>query len=235
MDYLFKTNYKIKSINKDYCDNLAPWSILEIFQDVANLHVESKNIGFNDLLKKNALWVLVGLRYEVVGKLDNDIEIITWQAKKGRAEFIRNFIIKDNSNNQIVATSKWCLIDNITRKILPSSVVIEDISGDYIEIAPLNKLKFENLEKTVSKITVTRSMLDRNHHLNNCNYAKLIYDVIDLDKYRIKTFEISFINEAVLNDVIDIREEKIDNFYYIEGYILDKVCFKARVEVLNAL
>lgn len=235
MDYIYHTKYQVKSINKDLNDHFAPWSILELFQDVANMHVESEEIGFSDLLRQNALWVLVGIKVEIISDVKDSCEVITWQAKKGRAEFIRNFLITKDGKDLVIGTSKWCLIDRSTRSILPSSIISKDISGTYREIEAIRKLNFDKLTKVSDQVLIKKSMIDRNKHLNNCNYAKMIFDVIDIEDKYIKNFEISFLNEALLGDVLEIRSEKIDNCYLVEGYIKDLICFKAKIEVKNAL
>ena len=104
-----------------------------------------------------------------------------------------------------------------------------------MELPPINKINFDSLTETYEKVKVEKSMIDHNFHMNNCHYARWIYNIIDLEGGKIKTFEISFLNEAILGDEIELRYKKDNNYWYVEGYKTDKICFKARVEVENAL
>ena len=235
MDFLYRYHTKIKHSDLDMRDMLAPWCILELFQEAAYLHVNNEEAGYQEMLLKNALWVLISVRIDFFSEPDEEICVTTWQLRRGRAEFIRDYLIESNGKKVATGSSKWCLIDKDTRRILPTSLIPTDISGEYIEVNQINKINFESLEKTSELVKVEKSMIDHNFHMNNCHYARWIYNSIELNGGKIKTFEISFLNEAVLGDEIELRSERQDNYWFIEGYKNNKICFKARVEVENAL
>ena len=235
MDYLYRYQTKIKHSDLDMRDMLAPWCVLELFQEAAYLHVNNEEAGYQEMLAKNALWVLISVRIDFYNEPSEEIIVSTWQSKKGRAEFIRDYLIESNGKKVATGSTKWCLIDKDTRRILPTSLIPTDISGEYIEVNQINKINFESLTRKAEDVKVEKSMIDHNFHMNNCHYARWIYNIIDLNGGKIKTFEISFLNEAVLGDQIELRNERMGNYWLIEGYKKDKICFKARVEVTDAL
>ena len=231
MNNVYQLNVNIKSSDRDMYDNITMWSILELFQEASFKHVVDEKIGYQDMLLKNALWVLVGINVNVVDDVCDNVAVKTWQKKKGRAEFIRNYSIESDRKVLVLASSKWCLIDKNTRKILPSSIVQCDISSDYLEVDEPKKLMFDFDLDMVTSTKVTKSLIDHNFHMNNCNYARLIYDVIDIDNKKIKSFEISFLNEAILNDLIEIYRKKIGNDWFVLGKVNSNICFKAKVSL----
>lgn len=235
MNFLYNYQTKIKHSDLDMRDMLAPWCVLELFQEAAYLHVNNEEAGYHEMLAKNALWVLISIRIDFYSEPSEEITTTTWQARRGRAEFIRDYLITSNDKKVATGSSKWCLIDKDTRRILPTSLISEDISGSFMELPPINKINFDSLTETYEKVKVEKSMIDHNFHMNNCHYARWIYNIIDLEGGKIKTFEISFLNEAILGDEIELRYKKDNNYWYVEGYKTDKICFKARVEVENAL
>ena len=232
MDFLYKYENKIKHSDLDLYDRLSPWAILELFQEAAYTHVIEQECGYSSMLEKNALWVLISVRFDYLDYVvDSSVEVNTWQAKRGRAEFIRGYELLSNGKRVVIGSSKWCLIDKDERRILPASLAGSDISGTYIDLPEITKLIFDRPKELKDKVKVDKCLIDHNYHLNNCHYARMIYNAIELDKDYIKSFEISFLNEAVYNDEITIYSEKRDNCWYVEGCILDKICFKAKVEV----
>lgn len=78
----------------------------------------------------------------------------------------------------------------------------------------LRKLRHlkDNLE-TVASFSVRNSDIDLNMHVNNTKYAQWILDSIPLSshgQYDLKSYEINFVAETKLEDVIAIQKSQRD-------------------------
>ena len=47
----------------DQHDNLAPWSVVRLFQEIAGLHSQTRSIGFSELIKQGRAWVICRAYY----------------------------------------------------------------------------------------------------------------------------------------------------------------------------
>ncbi len=240
MDKIYTKKYTYTVNNRDCYDDLAPWSILDLFQDIASEHIDNYGYGFDGLISKGLIWILVRTKYDVIkAPITSDKELIvtTWQAEKGRADFTRDYIISNTKGETLViGSSKWCIIDFNTRRIAPTSVIDVDISynqKNYQE--PFMKLNFPSLLNNENKYCeqVSFSKLDHNGHLNNSKYAEIIMDAIKLTKdEKIKSLEINYLKEAFLGDNIIVKNQKEDKEIFIEGYKEDELIFKSKITLL---
>jgi len=103
---------------------------------------------------------------------------------------------------------------------------------DSIEI-PRKIFNENGSEYNAGKRKVVFSDLDENNHLNNCVYSDIAldYSPIDLNKYSINKTLINFVNEARLNDELNISVIKGENSYCLNVYndTADRPCFEAEL------
>lgn len=238
---IFRKTYSYTVNCRDCYDNFSAYSILNFFQDIASKHVEKWKCGFDDLIEKGYIWVLVRTRFDILKNpkpTDNLITVETWERDRSRADFTRDYIIySENNEKLIIGTSKWCLLDINTRRVLPTKLIQETLTykEKYNYQNEIRKLLFPNIETSEyfeEKVTFTK--VDHNGHMNNTHYAEFILDTIRLKKNEvIKSFQIDYLKEAFLDDVIALKTEKIENLIFIEGYRNNDLLFKASIEILK--
>ena len=98
---IYQKKYTYTVMNRTCFDEIAPWCVLDIFQDVSSEHVEEYNLGFDGMLSKGLIWVLVRTKYQVINDpkpSNKELYVTTWQSEQARAEFTRDYIIKDNTD-----------------------------------------------------------------------------------------------------------------------------------------
>jgi len=227
----YSTKITLFSSYFDLNQNLNTKSILAIFQDVASIHAEEIGVGFEQMFSQNLYWVLSRIKFDILKMpaLNQTVVVETWPHPNGRVDFDRDIKISSESGETlIVGTTKWCVIDTISRRLQRANNVV--FNGEFIN----EKLYEENLSKItlptqeltpLFKHKVNFSDLDRNQHMNNTNYANLILNA-DADK-KFNHFEINFLNECMLNDEIIVSATKIDDTEYITGTVNDKTVFVA--------
>ena len=208
MKTVYKTQLTLFSSYFDKNDNLTPKSVLSIFQDVASIHAEQLNIGYLPMLEKNLYWVLSRIKFDVIKmpKPNEQVIIKTWPHQKGKIDFDRDLQILDLEENVLIkATSKWCVIDVNTRRLMRTDGI--EYNGEIFEEKNYEE-KFTKIDlPSVSfnnclNYQVMFSDLDHNQHMNNTNYANLILSAIN--NKVVNHFEINFVAECKQNDIINV-------------------------------
>lgn len=227
---LMKYETKITLYNSyfDINERLSIKSILNIFQDVASIHAEEIGVGYMEMLDKNLYWVLSRIKLDIVKmpKINQTVIVETWPHEKGRIDFDRDLkISSEDGEVLIIGTSKWCVINSVTRNLERSDNVnyIGQYCMDVNYEDKFNKINVPAMElKPCFVYTVMFSDLDHNKHMNNTNYANLVMSVVK--NKNISHFEINFLNECLLGDKIELSRVEYAGEYVI-GKTDDKICF----------
>ncbi len=228
---LMKYSTKITLYNSyfDLNDRLSAKSILNIFQDVASIHAEDIGVGFNAMLNQNLYWVLSRIKFDILNMPQPNQTVIveTWPHEKGRVDFDRDMrILSENGEVLIIATSKWCVIDTINRRLQRTDNInyVGDFCKDINYLENFNKIDLPNqdFQEKLSHI-VQFSDLDHNQHMNNTNYATLVVNAIENKLFT--HFEINFLNECLLEDKIDVSYASTSKGEYVVGAVNDKKAF----------
>lgn len=217
---------------------LTQQAILNLFQMVAGEHATQLNIDYIQLNKRNLMWVVVRNRHHIIKQPKiNDIVIVsTWPHKVNRIEYDREYSIKSlNSENLIVGDSKWCIVDKSTRRI----ACIKDIlvEGDFFEQknfdVPLKTIQSKDFSKqqVVFQFQVNSSQIDVNNHLNNTEYAFMIEQCLQKNNMQIQDFEINYIKETKLNEILEFKIIEENQVYYVEGYVNLQLRVRAKVGI----
>lgn len=218
----------------DANDNLSPKSILSIFQDVAARHADDIGVGFKTMVEKNLYWVLSRVKFDVLKmpKPTQTVIVQTWPHEKGRIDFDRDMkILSEDGETLVIATSKWCVIDTVERKLQRTENVnyIGEICPDKNYEERFDKIAVPADTQQVSFVhKVKFSDLDHNKHMNNTNYASLVLNAAE--NKTINHFEINFINECLLGDEIEVLTSKTEASEFVLGKVGDKIVFNSFIK-----
>ena len=232
-------NMKIKTKEIDFFPNkgIKVYSILNYFQDAAAQHAVLINLGYDDMIKDNMLWVVLRIKFDVYKDINylDEINIKTWPEPKSKVDFGRSYLIEDMDENVLVkGKAVWVVIDSVKRKIVRSSDVIrykDEYTHKSIYDEPIKKLEhieYKNYKK-VCTYKVKEEDIDLNGHMNNTKYAKIVFDSVNVSNRNIVSGQIDFINEARLNDLIDIYIIDDNDKIKSCGIINDKISFELDV------
>ena len=225
MNETLERKYRLKFSDFNCHDVIAPYAVLDYFQDVAGEHADYIGVGFNDMVSKGYFWVLVRTRFDVVSSLKEYSNIIvkTWPKKRGKIDFDREYeILDENGNLMIKGISKWCVIDMNTRRLTPCRDLnytcgIYD-KENYPE--PFKKIEDFSIDGyNVYEGKVDYIDIDHNGHVNNIAYARFISNAVKFEKNeKIKVFEIDYIKELKKDDEFIMFYEKMNNIIKVKGF-----------------
>lgn len=237
-------NYIITSAEVDYGKNYKPFSFMCDAQEVANIHASSINFGYDDLIKKNCVWVLsrMKVKYLQSPRWGDNVNLSTWHKGRDGVFYIRDFEMRNASDGTplIMATSSWLIIDIESRKMLRTDHIISDsnsvtmLDRDAVAEHCCRLRTPEDMSFAMTK-EIRYSDIDFNGHANNAKYIEWAFDCIDpklLINSEIDEYQINFNHEARLGDKIQMTCSKIDNgSIFIEGENNDTIIFQTKINL----
>ncbi len=241
MDYrVFSSAKCVGFYDCNQSGELALWSYMAWCGEIGGLHLDVRGITREAMLREGHVFLLSQLSYEMFkpAKYGENCILKTWESAISGVKFIRSYSLENESGEILCrSTSSWILVDPENRKILRPKEYRHEflLTGDDV-YPKLSRLKMPEYEKTAEHITVY-SELDENHHLNNSYYGRLLIDYAPAGFIGkpVKKAEIQFINEARLNDIINIHTAITgENSYAMYGTFNDgRKCFEAVAQVAD--
>ncbi|MBQ7642420.1 MAG: hypothetical protein IJS67_00815 [Clostridia bacterium] len=238
----FDKKYLLRISDYDAYDRLRPASILDLFQDAAGEHADLIGVGYEKLIKQNIIWVLLRSRYEVIENppLYAEVTVKTWPHERGRGDFDRDYLILGDGGKVLVkGSSKWCVCNFVTRKILFGDEVKyndDEYFGQAVFPEGLKKISdFPTEGFTEYKGKSAFCDLDHNGHVNNIKYADFILNALRPEKGTdITSLEIDYIREMKADGDYSLFLKEDENGCLIKCVSSGNQIFRARVKTKKA-
>lgn len=223
----FECLHKIITSDTDFRRELKPSAILNFFQEAAGCNSEEMGIGWTALNPQGLFWVLSKIYVEIKGPVyyGDVVHIETWPHKPNKAIFERSFSVDINGEAKVRAISRWCLLNRENGRIAHASLIRqkEELLIDERAVAfsdwriPAVLFK-ENANFTLQ---IAHSEYDLNYHVNNIKYADYIFNCFTIDEliaWQLKSFQINYVKQTHVGDVLCFYREQIsEKTYIIEG------------------
>ncbi|MBQ3075529.1 MAG: hypothetical protein IJC26_05625 [Clostridia bacterium] len=217
---------------------VRPSALLRRLQEIAGRDLDSYGISYADLRNKNMAFVVskIALVFERPLTEETPYVIRTAAQAAHGATFPRSFVIEDDKGVVARANSLWALLDFEKRSLLRASALGDDLP-DFPDLS--GGLVCERLGRVkdaepdfFDERRVYASLLDRNCHLNNCNYADLATDLLPDDAGEVREIHITFQKEARLHDVLSLQAYVQDGGFLVCGSFRDHDhnCFLASIK-----
>jgi acyl-ACP thioesterase len=230
----------------DFNRQLKPSSIMGYCQDIATEHADILGFGYKDLTDKNLVWVLIRMSCKILRspKIGEALTITTLPEKPKTLDVNRGYYIYDADGVLvIVASSKWCVINEKTHKISRLAPVFEKFpeyeftpfepfDGANTKLPPLSDA---DMGEAPAVFSVQVTDLDQNLHMNNARYGDVILNACGIDtlkENRISRFDFNFMSQLFFDDKYEVHKVKKENTTFVEARKLDSdiVVFRALVE-----
>lgn len=204
MNRIFEKVYTLRAGDFDKYDRLHPAAVLDLFQDVAGQHAETLGVGFEAMLQRSYLWVLVRVKYHILAPVHRyqSVRVKTWPLEPRRLSYRREYCIEDENGKRLVAgSSEWVVIDSVERRLcwVPSLYPANlEFCTEVMCEDKLRRVPEVQTDGNVHTVLAGFSDLDVNDHVNNVKYANYVMDAINPTwEEEIESFQIDYRKEVV--------------------------------------
>lgn len=241
-DLTLYSEFKITSADTDMFTRIRAGAIVNLLIQSAINSAESLGFGFKGLRKQQLYWVLSRLTVEIYHPLtwNQEVEVETWPKSIEGLLYMRDYIIRDKSQNIIArATSGWLAIDAGTKR--PKLL-------DGIEAEMFVYLKDKHaLSELPEKLSATGEGdafnvqsgyfdFDLNSHVTSTRYIDWMMNTFSVEFHKShfpKKLSVNFMKETLPGDSINIiRSSNKDSAYSFEGTNHDHktVAFRGKID-----
>ena len=234
MGKTFKKTYQITTNMFDRNDTIKMSTLLDIAQEIAGQHAEELGCGFQTMIDKNLIWVIIRNYVEVYKKPKNffEIDVVTYPLKPRFVEFNRETEFYQKGELFAVCRSTWMVI-NIKDYSVEAPTDLFSEYQDQLGYFKRRIKKLPVLDKSelskVKDVEVVYSMLDHNGHMNNTHYVDFYLDVFK-PVHPIKTMQIEYLKQSFLDDKLTLYKVIKDDKKYLYGYKDDELRFYMECE-----
>jgi len=218
MELKIETIRRVESFDADLHNKLKISSVFNYMQDIAAKHADDLGVGYRVLLENQIFWVLSWAKVEVkkLPSYGESVKIKTWAKGKNRLFYMRDFLIYNDRDEEIIkATSAWLLLDAKTKRMTDLTKIGMELPSfpeeHAIDEYP-GKFNFLTNEEKLFRRKVFYSDIDINKHVNNSRYLEFIldcYNQSEHDKKEIKTVTISYKGETHFMDELTISRSSL--------------------------
>lgn len=214
----------------DFTRKLKPSALFNYFQEVANLAAEALGVGMNRVEREfGVAWILVRVRVELLRQLDWNEQLIieTWPQEPGKVEFQRDYLVLDQTGGIVArAVTGWVIMDTKQRRLRRTNLIplqLPAIDRPRALDCQLRRLPEPGDLAPVYQRVIGYSDIDVYGHLNNSKYVDFIMDCFPVEfhrRHRMQSLELSFVNEALPGDTIQLlmeRQPHTTGARYVEG------------------
>ena len=229
----------------DFCERLKPAAVMEYFQDIATEHAVVIGTGYAEMKLKNLVWVMSRMSYKLFRnpRIGEKLTIVTYPEQPKAAEAVRDYYIQDEAGDIIVSgSSKWCVLDYVTRRIQRCAPLFSFESSEYIPYPPFEDANLriasfsaEEAKEGPYSYAVQLTELDRNFHMNNARYGDVLLNVCTVEHLKTHGFarvDVNFLSELLVGDCYEVYKALYEDCMVIEARKAgtDAVVFRARAE-----
>ena len=231
----FRKNIEVDVHDVDFNGVCRVSSLMKYIQSAAQMQLTENGMSYDELKDMNRAFIISKIRLEFnepVYEYDK-LEALTFPCVSRGYSFLRCYALSKNGEIIGRAISVWALIDTENRSLVKVNDFELNLPTFEAWDMSLAHVRMPSVMKHAGEYTVCYADLDRNKHINNTKYADIFSNYIPLDKKRIDSITISYVNEAKYKDVLDIYiAEAENNIFYVRSVRKDgKVNAEAEIHV----
>ncbi|MBQ8546240.1 MAG: hypothetical protein IJ437_04805 [Clostridia bacterium] len=216
--------YKVKFHDTNSHEILSASHVLKFMQETGMLHMSACRPSYEDLLNDNKALILSSIRVNMYTPIYayDEITVKTWACGSRGFTTTRSFEIYKGEELVAESNSIWALVSISDKKLLRVS------EGDFSNFEPEEPLVLDSPAKVripnelklnlVGEYSIRYSDIDLNNHMNNTNYPDMFFNCLPKPETKlVKSYAISYINEAKKGDNLKIYLAKSDGKYYMRS------------------
>ncbi len=218
---IWRETTTVKPYETDFQGNWKPHCFFQAMQHIATNHATHLGLGYQDMLKGDAIWLLARLKLKFfrIPRLDENITIETWpRSMQQKIFFMRDFYFFDENEQKIAAaTSAWLTVHVSERRILkPDAAMLEGLPNNQNRIALQESLEKITLPEEMQEqfsVQARYSAVDLIQHVNNTRYIEWASDCFSIEQYRSSQpdwIQINYASEVKPGEQVSIQMGQID-------------------------
>lgn len=207
--------------------------LCNLLQMTAGDHAEVGGISFTDMQEFHQAWVLskMHLEIEALPKWKDIVTVKTWIISLENSRSVRALEMYVNGEKIVGCESFWAVFNTKLRR--PEALALpHEHFEKYAEKFPtqerVKKIDLPKEMKTVNERKVVLSDLDIVNHVNNVKYLEWCLDLVDVKlilKQKLKSIDMNFMKELMLDDLVSINEIAFENQSVYSILKEGKACF----------
>lgn len=213
----FKKQIEVDVHDVDFNGVCRVSSLMKYIQSTAQMQLTENGMSYEKLQDMHRAFIISKIRLEFNSPVRayDRLEALTFPCVSRGYSFLRCYGLYKDGEIIGRAISVWALIDTENRSL----VKVNDFDLNLPLHEPwdmtISHIRMPSVMKNVGQYAVCYSDLDQNKHINNTRYADIFSNYLPLDKKRIDTITISYVNEAKYRDVLDVyvAEGENDTFF----------------------
>lgn len=222
--------FQVKYCEADFKDELKLSVALSYMEEVACYSADELGFGYAFVKPKGYAFVVSNMCLEALRpiRLGEIVKVGTWPTVPSYAVFGREYVFSDEKNEPVLkASSRWCLIDVASEKILQSKVIenqdYSTYNTDKALESPLWKIPAFGIEGETCafSITIANSEYDHNMHVNNTRYADYCLNCFSLNELNntyVSKFAIAYKKQCKEGETLRFyRKQNGENEYLVQG------------------
>ena len=225
--YEHNQEFLIKYCDVDFKDEMKVSTTLAYLEEVACSSADELGFGYDFVKPRGYAFIVSNIYCEFIqpAKLGDTVRIKTWPTPPSHVVFGREYQIFSGSGELCTnASSRWCLIDLATAKLLKSDVIDNQDYSTYNTTKLFDDLRWkiptfkpeEGERKFI--LTIANSEYDHNMHVNNTRYADYClncFSVDELSRMKLKRFMITYVKQVKENETLCFYRKKQDDGSYL--------------------
>lgn len=229
--YEHNKEFSVKYCDVDFKDELKVSAALAYLEEVACSSADELGFGYAYVKPRGYAFVLSNMYCEFIQPvtLGDRVRIKTWPTPPSHVVFGREYqIFSGNGELCLNATSRWCLLDIQTAKILKSEAIDNQDYSTYNTDKLFGDLRWKiptfNPEEGELKfaLTIANSEYDHNMHVNNTRYADYClncFSIDELSRMKLKKFMITYVKQVKESETLRFyRKKQDDGSYLVHGF-----------------
>lgn len=223
--------FQIKYCDADFKDEMKTSVALSLMEEVACSSADELGFGYAFVKPKGYAFMVTNVCMEFYrpAMLGETVVLKTWPNPPSYVVFGREYQMLSKSGESLInASSRWCLVDMKTGKLLQSKAIDNQDYSTYNTSKTLENVSWKipafKREDGELKFTLTiaNSEYDHNMHVNNTRYADYCLNCFSIDELKnrkLKKFSISYVKQCHEGDVLKFyRKRAEDGSYLAHGF-----------------
>lgn len=215
---MYEKTIRIPQVATDYNLNLSMNYLFDMVLEMGNLQSEAVGMPYDELLRRGVTWMLYRIKVKInrLPKAKEKVVMRTWVSTLHRLRTKREVsFYTEDGETLIDTTTEWLVVDiKKNRAIRIPEFIKEHFTVEGFEnFDSFPKLKRKPIEKEGKDLTIVKSDIDYNKHVNSGVYFRWVTDSIEKDNSQLKEIDLYYKAQVFYKSHGEMRIEKLEDGY----------------------